>query len=148
MGPPPPAGAGAGGGATCGSIDEVLVFTEAPSGTIVGDAFGEDTGFQIKTPKASKFQVAQVKGQVIWKYKGSGDEDDEDGSDNVEDDSDDDEDAELKLKRLVTKDGKQSVLAELTLAEIAHGPSTDEFTSLTFDLKPGNNPDNNEFWQT
>lgn len=128
-------------------MGEVLIFNEAPSGTIVGDDFGEDTGFQIKTPKTSKFQVARVKGQVTWKYKVSGDD---------EDDSDDDEDAEFKLKRLVKKNGKQSVSAELTLAEIAHGPScrapssrsSDEFTTLRFHFKPDNNPDNKKFWET
>ena len=100
-----------------------------------------NTGFVIKTPKTSKFQVARVKGQVTWKYRYKVSGDDEDGSD-------DDEDAELLLKRLVTKDGKQSVSAELTLAEIAHGPSSDEFTFLRFDLKPDNNPNDNEFWET
>ena len=80
-----------------------------------------------------------MKGHVTWKYIGSGD--DEDGSD-------DDEDAALLLKRLVKKNGKQSVSAELTLAEISHGPSSDEFATLQFDLKPDNNPDNKEFWET
>ena len=84
----------------------------------------------------------RVKGQVTWKFfKGSGD--DADGSDDGDDEdgSDDGEDAELKLKRLVKKNGKTRVSGELTLAE---GPPSDEFTSLTFDLKPDNDP----FWQT
>ena len=156
-------------------MGEVLIFNEAPSETIVGDDFGEDTGFQtnikltlsllslflaliltptnpntgfqIKTPKTSNFQVARVKGQVTWKFTVSADD---------EDSSDDYEDAALLLKRLVTKNGKQSVSAELTLAEIAHGPScrapssrsSDEFTTLRFHFKPDNNPDNRKFWET
>ena len=95
-----------------------------------------------------------MKGQVTLKYKGPGD--DQDGSDDDEDSSDDDEDAAFKLKRLVKKNGKQSVSAELTLAEIAHGPSSrapssrssEEFTTLQFDFTPGNNPDSSKFWQT
>ena len=106
---------------------DVLIFNKTPSGTLVGDDFGEDTGFQIKTPKTSTFKVVRVKGQVTWKCKGSGDDD-----------------AEFKLKRLVTTNGKQSVSDELTLAEYAHGPSSDEFTTLSFDFKP----DDNKFWQT
>ena len=72
---------------------------------------------------------------MTWKYTVSGDD---------EDDSDDDENAMLLLKRLVTKNGKTHASDELTLAEIAHGPSSDDFISLTFDFKPDNEP----FWQT
>ena len=53
----------------------------------------------------------------------------------------------LLLKRLVTKNGKQSVSAKLTLAEIAHGPSSEVFTTVRFDFTPDNNPDNNDFWE-
>ena len=111
-------------------MGEVLIFTKTPSGTIVGDNFGEDKGVQIKKPKTSKFRVVRVKGQVTWKYKDSGE----------------DEHAELNLKRFVTTNGKSRVLAKLTLAEYPRGPSSDEFTTLPFDFKPDNNPDNNEFW--
>ena len=109
------------------SMDEVVVFNETPSGKLVGDDFGEDVGFQRKKAKTSKFKVVRVKGQVTWKYKGSGDDD-----------------AVLLLKRLVTTNGKTRVLDELALAEYPHGASSDEFTSLTFDFKPDNDP----FWQT
>ena len=112
-------------------MGEVLIFNETPSGTLVGNEFAEDTGFEKKKPKASKFKVVRVKGQVTWKYQGPGDDD-----------------AQLLLKRLVTTNGKTRVSDELTLAEIAHGASSDEFTTLEFDLKPGNNPDNNKFWET
>ena len=108
-------------------MGEVVIFNEAPSGTIVGDGFGDDVGFQEKKPKMSKFRVVRVKGQVTWKYKGSGDRDA----------------VLLLLKRLVTKNGKPDEL-ELKLAEYPHGPSSDEFTTLTFDFKP----DDSKFWQT
>ena len=74
----------------------------------------------------------RVKGQVTWKYKYLGG----------------DEYAELYLKRVVMTNGKSRVLDELILAEYPRGPSTDAFTSLAFDFKPDNNPDNNKFWQT
>ena len=80
-----------------------------------------------------------MKGHVTWKYKGPGDD---------KDDSDDDECAALLLKRLVKINGRQSVSAELTLAEISRGTSSDEFATLQFDLNPGKNPDNKEFWET
>ena len=70
-----------------------------------------------------------MKGHVRWRYKGSGD----------------DADAMLTLKRVVTKNGKTSFSA-LTLAEYPHGASSDEFTTVKFDFKPDNNPDNNKFW--
>ena len=54
---------------------EVVIFNEAPPGTIVGDGFGDDVGFQEKKPKMSKFRVVRVKGQVTWKFKGPGDDD-------------------------------------------------------------------------
>ena len=108
---------------------EVLIFNETPSGTLVGDDFGDDIGFQIKTPKTSNFKILRVKGQVTWKCT---------------EDSGEEGHAELKLKRLVTKNGKRRASDELTLAEYPHGSSPDEFISLTFDFKPDNDP----FWHT
>ena len=103
-------------------LTKIVIFDKVPSGTLHGDGFAEDIGFQQKKMRF-KFRVVRVQGRVRWKDHGSGDPS-----------------AVLTLKRKT----KKQIFGELELAKYARGSSPDEFTPVQFDFKPhAQNP----FWQ-
>ena len=98
----------------------MVTFNKVLSGTLHGDAFGEDRGLQMQRIQFD-FRVVRVQGRVRFQYSG-------------------DPSAVLKLKRLT----KKQILGELNLAEYACVSSPDEFTTVEFDFEPDVQ---NPFWQ-
>ena len=99
---------------------EIVIFNKVLSGTLHGDAFGEDRGLQMQRIQFD-FRVVRVQGRVRFQYSG-------------------DPSAVLKLKRL----SKKQIFGELNLAEYARVSSPDEFTTVEFDFEPDVQ---NPFWQ-
>ena len=110
--------------------EEVILFCTAPRNTLVGDAFDQEKGLQVKKIPFN-FQVVRVQGRVRWKDHGSGDAR-----------------AALILKRGTLK--PKQILGRLDLAKYARGSTADEFTTAEFDFDMSNNqsPDQlDSFWK-
>ena len=99
---------------------EMVTFNKVLSGTLHGDAFGEDRGLQMQRIQFD-FRVVRVQGRVRFQYSG-------------------DPSAVLKLKRR----SKKQIFGELNLVKYARVSSSDGFTTAKFDIKPDVQ---NQFWK-